>query len=61
MPIHLISGLDMNLLLAYIDPGFASMQFQIVLASLLSATFFLKSYLMQARDLIGRILKKRVA
>jgi hypothetical protein len=61
MSIHLLSGLEMNLLLAYIDPGFGSMQFQILVASLLSASFFLKSYCLQARDLIGRFLKRRVA
>jgi hypothetical protein len=61
MPIHQFSGLDMNLLLAYIDPGFGSMQFQILVASLLSAMFFVKSYFLQAKHLIGRIMKKRVA
>jgi len=61
MSIQLLSGLDMNLFLAYLDPGFGSMQFQILVASLLSATFFLKSYCLQAKDLIGRILKKRAA
>ena len=35
-------GLDTTLLLAYLDPGLGSMQFQIIVASLLSATFFVK-------------------
>jgi hypothetical protein len=61
MPTNLLSGLDMNLVLAYIDPGFGSMQLQILLASLLSATFFVKSYCLQAKSLIGRIIKKRAA
>jgi hypothetical protein len=61
MSLNLLSGLDMNLVFAYIDPGFGSMQLQILIASLLSASFFLKSYCLQARDLIGRILRKRVA
>ncbi len=45
-------------LLAYLDPGLGSMQFQILLAALLSATFFVKSSCMQARVFLGRILKK---
>jgi hypothetical protein len=61
MSIQLLTGLDMNLLFAYIDPSFGSMQFQILVASLLSATFFLKSSCLQVRDLIGRIFKKPVA
>jgi hypothetical protein len=61
MSVHLLSGLEPNLFLAYLDPGFSSMQFQILVASLLSATFFVKSYCLQARSLLGRILRKRVA
>jgi hypothetical protein len=56
-----LSGLDLNLVLAYLDPGFGSMQLQILVASLLSATFFVKSYCSQAKVLIGQFLKKRTA
>jgi hypothetical protein len=45
-------------LLAYLDPGLGSMQFQVLLAALLSATFFVKSSLVQVRSFFGRILKK---
>jgi hypothetical protein len=55
---NLISGLDVTLFPAYLDPGLGSMQFQIVVAGLLSATFFVKSYVLQAKDLIGRLWKR---
>ncbi len=45
-------------LLAYLDPGLGSMQLQIVVAALLSATFYLKSSLIQAKGIFGRIWKK---
>jgi len=56
-----LCGLDVTLFLAYLDPGLGSMQFQIVVASLLSATFFVKSYLLQVKDFIGRIFLKKAA
>ncbi len=58
MLLNSLSVLDLNLFMAYIDPGFGSMQLQIVIASFLSATFFLKSYCSQAKVLIGQFLKK---
>ncbi len=45
-------------ILAYLDPGLGSMQFQVLLAALLGVTFFVKSSLVQARDFLGRLTKK---
>jgi hypothetical protein len=58
MFLDLISGFDSNALVAYLDPGLGSMQLQIVVAALLSASFYLKSSYSQAKGVIGRIWKK---
>jgi hypothetical protein len=55
-----LSGLDATSLLAYLDPSLGSAQFQILMAALLSAGFFIRSYLVQARHLISRFFNKRV-
>ncbi len=60
MPFETLTGLDATTLLAYLDPGLGSAMFQVLLAGLLSAGFFLKSYLLQAKDLIARLMKKGV-
>ncbi len=54
----LLASSDPVAFLAYLDPGLGSMQLQIVVAALLSASFFVKSSLVQAKGVIGRILKK---
>jgi len=54
------SGLDATSLLAYLDPGLASTQFQILMAAFLSAGFFIKTYFVQVRHFIGRFFNKRV-
>jgi hypothetical protein len=59
MFLDLIAGSNSTTLLAYLDPGLGSMQLQIVLAALLSASFYLKSSFVQAKSVIGRIWKKR--
>jgi hypothetical protein len=51
-------GLDMSFLVAYLDPGLGSMQLQIAIAGLLSATIFLKSTMTQVKGLVGRCFKK---
>ena len=43
----------------YLDPGSGSMLLQVVLAGLLSSSFFVKSWIRQIRD--GAWLKKRSA
>ncbi len=60
MSFETLSTLDSTTLLAYLDPGLGSAAFQILLASLLSAGFFLKSYFLQAKGLFDRIFKKVV-
>jgi hypothetical protein len=37
-------------LLGYLDPGMGSMVFQVLLASALSASFFLKTWVRQVRE-----------
>jgi hypothetical protein len=44
-------------LLAYLDPGMGSMVFQVILASALSASFFLKTWVRQVREAL--LLKTR--
>jgi len=44
---------------AYLDPGTGSMMLQVLLAGVLSSTFFLKSWIRQLRD--GVWAKKRSA
>ena len=44
---------------AYLDPGTGSMVLQVVLAGLLSTSFFVKSWIRQIRD--GGWVKKRTA
>jgi len=58
MFLDLISGSSASTLVAYLDPGLGSMQLQILLAALLSASFYLKSSYSQAKGVIGRIWKK---
>jgi hypothetical protein len=41
----------------YLDPGMGSMVFQVLLASLLSTSFFLKSWVRQMRE--GLLLKPK--
>lgn len=55
---ELIAGSGSMSFVAYLDPGFGSMQLQIVIAALLSASFYLKSSYSQAKGVIGRFLKK---
>jgi hypothetical protein len=38
---------------AYLDPGMGSMVLQVLLAGLLSSSFFLKSWARQLRDALG--------
>jgi hypothetical protein len=45
--------------LGYLDPGSGSMMLQVLLAGLLSSSFFVKSWIRQFRD--GAWLKKRSA
>lgn len=45
-------------LLAYLDPGTGSMVLQVLLAGLLSTSFFLKSWVRQARELFWVKLRK---
>jgi hypothetical protein len=47
---------DMPLYLGYLDPGSGSMMLQVLLAGLLSSSFFVKSWIRQIRD--GGWLKK---
>jgi len=58
MTTTLMAGLDASALLAYLDPGLGSMQLQIVIAALLSASFYFKSSFAQAKGMIGRFWKK---
>ena len=54
------SGFDaLPLVWAYLDPGTGSMVLQVVLAGVLSSSFFLKSWIRQVRDDLR--LKKRSA
>jgi hypothetical protein len=53
-----IAGFATTAPLAYLDPGFGSMQLQILIAALLSASFYLKASFSQAKGVIGRIWKK---
>lgn len=55
---ELLAGTGATTILAYLDPGMGSMQLQIVIAALLSASFYLKSSFAQARGVFGRIWKK---
>jgi hypothetical protein len=55
----LIAGSNVTVFLAYLDPGLGSMQLQIVVAALLSATFYLKASFAQAKGVIGRFWKKK--
>jgi hypothetical protein len=57
--IDLISGPDATALLAYLDPGLGSMQLQIAVAALLSASFYVKASFSQAKGVIGRFWKKK--
>jgi hypothetical protein len=59
--INLIAGFDSTTILAYLDPGLGSMQLQIVIAAILSASFYLKSSYSQAKGVISRIWKKKLA
>jgi hypothetical protein len=59
MFIDLIAGSNVTALLAYLDPGLGSMQLQIMVAALLSASFYLKSSFVQAKGLIGRMWRKK--
>ena len=54
----LIGGADSNLILAYLDPGLGSMQLQIVVAALMSASFFVKSSYSQAKVVFDRMFGK---
>ena len=58
MTFDFLTGMSPAGLVAYLDPGLGSMQLQIVVAALLSATFYLKSSLIQARGVFGRFWKK---
>jgi hypothetical protein len=58
MYLDLTTGFGSTALLAYLDPGLGSMQLQIVVAALLSASFYLKSSYSQAKGVIGRIWRK---
>jgi hypothetical protein len=58
MFLDLTAGFGSSAILAYLDPGLGSMQLQIVVAALLSASFYLKSSYSQAKGVIGRIWKK---
>ncbi len=42
----------------YLDPGMGSMVFQVVLAGVLSASFFLKTWARQVRDVLVLKTKK---
>ncbi len=53
-----VSGAASTTVLAYLDPGLGSMQLQIVVAALLSASFYLKSSYSQAKGMFGRLWKK---
>jgi hypothetical protein len=44
---------------AYLDPGAGSMLLQILLASMLSSAFFLKSWIRQVRD--GLLIRNKKA
>lgn len=48
----------MPALLAYLDPGTGSMVLQVLLAGLLSTSFFLKSWLRQVRDIFALKVRK---
>jgi hypothetical protein len=52
--LSLLHGLPVNL--GYLDPGSGSMMLQVLLAGLLSSSFFVKSWIRQIRD--GGWLKK---
>jgi hypothetical protein len=52
------AGTGSTTFLAYLDPGLGSMQLQIVIAAILSASFYLKMSFSQAKGVIGRIWKK---
>ncbi len=58
--ISLLSALQTSpLSLGYLDPGSGSMMLQLLLAGLLSSSFFVKSWIRQIRH--GDWLKKRSA
>ena len=59
MLIDLITGSDASAMLAYLDPGLGSMQLQILVAAILSASFYLKSSFAQAKSVVGRFWKKK--
>ena len=59
MTFNLLVEMNSIALLAYLDPGLGSMQLQIMIAALSSASFYLKSSFVQAKGLIGRIWKKK--
>jgi hypothetical protein len=44
-----VAGESFSCLWGYLDPGMGSMAFQVLLASVLSASFFVKSWIQQAR------------
>jgi hypothetical protein len=48
----------MPTVLAYLDPGTGSMVLQVLLAGLLSTSFFLKTWLRQARDVFALRVRK---
>jgi hypothetical protein len=58
MTLELMTWMGPAGFLAYLDPGLGSMQLQIIVAALLSATFYLKSSFLQAKGVLGRFWKK---
>jgi hypothetical protein len=57
MSLETFSALNTTIL-AYLDPGSGSMQFQILVATLLSAGFFVKVHLVNVKYRIGRFFKR---
>jgi hypothetical protein len=57
MPLETFSILN-STILAYLDPGAGSMQFQVLVATILSAGFFLKTHLVHAKYQIGRFFRR---
>lgn len=55
----LTSALSLPSVWAYLDPGAGSMMLQILLASLLSSAFFVKSWFRYVRD--GLLLRNKKA
>jgi hypothetical protein len=58
MAFDFFTGTTSTGLVAYLDPGLGSMQLQILIAAILSASFYLKSSFVQAKDMFGRLWKK---